>query len=153
MYRFKRLWCFPSISYEHLSPAEIQEMHKFEEKWVSGFRFKSITHADVLKEYILPRLIIRGGRADDWDNFCGGGLGSLADKKENGVTDCQTVCQSEEKCLMYSYNEEEGVCRYADAPRMGTFRKGVQSRWLLARMQKWVADREECTQNEGWFTV
>ncbi|SMQ54886.1 unnamed protein product [Zymoseptoria tritici ST99CH_3D7] len=150
---FKRLWCFPAVSYGNLSPPEIVEMHKFEAGWYveHAGEIRDILHKDVFTNYILPRLVIRGGRADDWENFSGGGGLFMGEKKAESVSECQGTCQANEGCLQYEF--AEGMCRFGDVPRMGSFKRGSQSRWLLARVQGWVEGREKCSGLDGWFTV
>ena len=160
----RRLWCYPSISHHGLSPDEIAELWKFEQQWlvdkvchilyyaavVELTHLKPATlirHSDVFKSYIMPRLVIRSGRVDDWDNFSGNFTqGTPAES----VDECREKCVGRLECVQFAYSN--GTCEFSAVPRMGTHRKGVRSRWMLARAQEFADKMEACTGGEMWLT-
>lgn len=140
---FERLWCYPAIFHEGLNTAEIAELWKWEQGWLKEYPGKIIKHSDVFQEFISPRLIIRGGKVDVWDNLSDG------DGLEKGsVEECTQICVERPRCVQWSY--KNGQCYFSEKPRMGVRKTGVQSRWLLARLQKFGYDMEECTGKETW---
>lgn len=148
---FARLWCYPAVFHEGLTTGEIVELWKFEQIWIEMHAQKSdedkiLKHSDVFNEYILPRLTIRSGKVDDWDN-----LSSRFDPmgiEAGNVEECMGVCVEREHCVQYSFFE--GRCRFSDVPRMGEAKTGVQSRWLLAKVQKWAEGMKRCEGDETW---
>lgn len=144
---FEKLWCYPTIFYEGLTTGEIVELWKFEQVWIEMHQPKGeiLKHSDVFNEYILPRLTIRSGKVDDWDNLSG----ELREGVEAGnVEECMKICVEREKCVQYSFGE--GRCMFSDIPKMGEARNGWQSRWLLAKVQKWAKGLDGCTGEESW---
>lgn len=48
------------------------------------------------------------------------------------------------------YAFANGTCVFSNVPKMGDFKPGVESRWLLARVKRFGEEMEECQGNEGW---
>ncbi|USW53482.1 hypothetical protein Slin15195_G068010 [Septoria linicola] len=142
----KRLWCYPSVSYHGLVPAEIAELWKFEQQWLMDKPSTIIRHSDVFKSYIMPRLLIRSGRVDDWDNFSGNFTEGTAAET---VDVCREMCVARMECVQFAFSN--GTCEFSSIPRMGTHRRGVRSRWMLARAQDFADKMEACTGEETWL--
>jgi len=80
---------------------------------------------------------------DDWDNDSrvGGKDVALTDNMD----DCQTHCENDRDCLQYSIRE--GHCHTFHLPRLGkpaTGMHGVQSGWLVDRVERMRAAMPEC---------
>lgn len=91
---------------------------------------------------MMPRLTVRSGRVDDWDNFSGDfDQGTPA----SSVDDCRQPCVDKADCVQFAF--ADGKCTFSSNPKMGEFRRGVQSRWLLARVDKWAHDRPSVWQS------
>lgn len=144
---FNRLWCYPAIFHEGLTPAEITELWKFEQKWITDHPEEGtiLKHSDIFTDFILPRLTIRSGRVDDWDNLSG----KFEEGKEMGfAADCLPLCVANEKCVQYAF--KDGKCVMSETPKMGVSKNGVQSRWLLARAQRFGEQMASCKGDESW---
>ncbi|KAI5241006.1 hypothetical protein E4T42_08188 [Aureobasidium subglaciale] len=63
----KRVWCYPTVSYHHLSPDMIEDLWKFEQDWLANKPDDSrfLRHKDVFSQYIMPRM---SANLTDWDN-------------------------------------------------------------------------------------
>lgn len=59
-------WCYPTVTYHHMSEDEIRSLWKFEQEWQRTHPSDSLRHADVFKGYIRPYL---GKERKDWDNY------------------------------------------------------------------------------------
>ncbi|KAF7195739.1 hypothetical protein HII31_03057 [Pseudocercospora fuligena] len=135
----KRLWCSPAGSYHGLFPGDIAELWKFEQQWMREKPGRTIRQSDIFGSFIMPRLLVRSGRVDDWDNYSGDlGIG----KDDTDLDQCRQTCVDHSSCVQYSF--AEGKCKFSSVPRMGFSKRGVQSRWLLARAQRFADQIEPC---------
>lgn len=95
----------------------------------------------------MPRLLVRSGRVDDWDNFSGNfSEGVPADS----VDACREICVARLECVQFAFSN--GTCEFSPIPRMGAHRTGVSSRWMLARAQEFADSMEACTGEELWLS-
>ncbi|GIZ36719.1 hypothetical protein CKM354_000018600 [Cercospora kikuchii] len=144
----RRLWCYPSISYHGLVAAEIAELWKFEQQWLKDKPNTVIRHSDVFNSYIMPRLLIRSGRVDDWDNLSGNfSNGTPAES----VDQCREMCVGRMECVQFAFSN--GTCEFSPIPKMGIHRRGVRSRWMLARAKDFADKMEACAGDEMWLSV
>lgn len=142
---FERLWCYPTVFYEGLTPPEIAELSKFEQGWITEHPGRVIKHSDVFSEFIVPRLTVRSGKVNSWDNLSG----SIEDGTEAGsIEECMPLCVANSTCVQYEFTE--GRCILSDVPKMGVSKSGVQSRWLLARVQRFAEQMAPCKGDESW---
>lgn len=157
----KRLWCYPTVSYGDVSPENVVEMWKFEQQWTrnkvsmsaSTVPKKSLTaskpdetlrHRHVFKDFILPRLAIRSGRVDDWDNFSANS--PRGGTPQDSIDGCKDLCLAAPECVQFSH--ANGTCHLSELPKMGDFRPGMDSRWLLARTKQFADRLGACS--ESW---
>ncbi|KAK4506064.1 hypothetical protein PRZ48_004029 [Zasmidium cellare] len=126
------LWCSRTVSYAGVEKGNIAELWKFEQQWLRDNPTTPLLHRDIFTSFILPRLIIRSGRVDDWDNS------SQDNATPAGNVDaCTGICVADPECVQYSFEKDKGMCRFSGTSRLGEGRSGVESRWLLARVKRW----------------
>ena len=99
-------------------------------------------HKDVFAQYISPRM--RKPRFN-WDNECGDDRGTCI-----SAEDCRSICDSMEDCLQYSYSRQTHICKTSVVPRLGQAGSGVQSGWVLSRVEQYAAALPPCG-DEGWI--
>jgi len=51
----KRLWCYPTIAYHHLSPTEVEDIWRFEQYWISKVRRLETLHGYELADFHLDQ--------------------------------------------------------------------------------------------------
>lgn len=122
-------WCYPSITYHHMSGDEIRSLWEFEQ----GRQLTSnipVRHADVFKEYVLHSL---RKKREEWDNYsvnpeysvkalkdAAKDIASLprSDQGAHGSFEaCRSACESKADCLQYSYSAAR--CSISNEVRLG----------------------------------
>ncbi|THY44426.1 hypothetical protein D6C99_06778 [Aureobasidium pullulans] len=139
----KRVWCYPTVSYHHLSPDMIEDFWTFEQQWLvdKSVDTKFLRHKDVFSEYILPRM---GADLVDWDNE--------SDGEENDVDSfelCKQKCETSTACKQFSFSSD-GRCKTRVDPRLGKASYGMKSGWLHDRIVRFEQDMPPCG-DEGWM--
>ena len=142
----QRLWCKPTVSYHHVSPAAVEDLWNFEQEWIArtrGDSSKYLHHRDVFREYILPRA--RESRWD-WDNHCDVDQGPV-----HSLNECRVICEEVEACLQYSFTNDMR-CMTTSIPNMGEWARGFDSGWMYDRMEKFYEQQEACSaRDEAWI--
>ncbi|KAL5117275.1 hypothetical protein ACEQ8H_004834 [Pleosporales sp. CAS-2024a] len=163
------LWCFPAITYHHVSPAEIAQLWTFEQQWASA-RGTTLRHRDVFTWLIKHRLPLSSPSSssppprDNWDN-----LSSLSSPTDFTAYDhstssnplernawksaahCRALCEHRASCLQFSF--DVGSCRVSDKFSLGYERRGerVRSGWMLDRIEdSWRALEDRCSVRDWW---
>ncbi|KAK4631359.1 hypothetical protein CLAFUW4_02430 [Fulvia fulva] len=131
----KRRWCSPAVAYHGVSPANIAELWKFEQE------------CDMFQFFIKPRLAIRFGRVDDWDNYSS--VNPAHSHPASSVDQCLQSCAGRSECVQFFFFN--GTCHLSYVPRLGDFAAGVRSRWILPRLVRWVDNIEACRDQELGF--
>lgn len=159
----KRLWCYPTMSYHHLSPAEVEDIWWFEQEWlknVGDFLFvvyenftdrlqepNLIRHKDVFKSYILPHIQATKGTKTKWDNLSGKFEEAPGAKS---FEECRWLCKGTADCVQYAFSD--GTCAMSETPRWGESNPAVQSGWFVDRVEQFMAAMKPC-EDELWVTV
>ncbi|KAF2161069.1 glycosyltransferase family 31 protein [Zasmidium cellare ATCC 36951] len=141
----RRLWCSPTVSYGGVEKGNVEELWKFEQGWMKENPDQPLLHQHIFTSFILPRLVMRSGRVDDWDN-----LSNDSPTPAANIDECRGMCVEDEKCVQYSFTN--GRCRLSRTPRMGEFKRGVESRWLLARVKRWGEEMGDYSEVQGCLT-
>lgn len=97
---------------------------------------------------MLPRILIRGGRVNDWDNSHGDFISNSASTAAS-VSECMALCQADSACVQYAFDKAGKQCAVSATPRLGQARNGIDSFWLLARTKRW-ADALPACGKESW---
>ncbi|ORY55106.1 uncharacterized protein BCR38DRAFT_357312 [Pseudomassariella vexata] len=142
---YKKLWCHNAASYHHLSPADIDHFSAFERRWNRMNPDVLMRHADVFRQYILPRIVPEHA---DWDNLSEHDHGF-----SNSLDDCRRICELEDDCVQFSRSGR--TCKTSSVLRLGHERsetavERVTSGWLMDRVYAFVEDMESTCTNEDW---
>lgn len=161
-----RLWCYPSVSYHHVTPKVVEDLWGFEQQWfASDQRVRDpplltitarltiliqnhttiLRHKDVFHSYILPKMAAPDS-GSGWDNESDDDKGIMS-----SIDDCKARCEGDMQCKQYSF-DGEGRCKTRGSPRLGKAAADVQSGWLPDRMERFEQrDMAPCG-DEGWIT-
>ncbi|KAI8933910.1 hypothetical protein NX059_009603 [Plenodomus lindquistii] len=152
------LWCYPAITYHHVSPAEITELWEFEQEWYARHDIV-LRHRDVFMNLVRPKLATE---VAGWDN--------LADTAEYNAHDhstspnelernawksfahCKALCEDQEKCLQFSF--DAGSCGVSYTFRLGYARPGerIKSGWMVDRVDELFRKLEDRCGIRDWFS-
>lgn len=154
----RNVWCYPAITYHHVSPAEITELWDFEQQWYARHDIV-LRHRDIFMHLVRPKL---GPEVKSWDN--------MADEKEYNAHDhssstnalerdawksfahCRALCESQEHCLQFTF--DAGSCGVSRTFRLGYARPGerIQSGWMLDRVDDQFRGLEDKCGIRDWFS-
>ncbi|KAI4706525.1 hypothetical protein J4E89_008592 [Alternaria sp. Ai002NY15] len=151
------LWCYPAVTYHHVSPTEIQELWSFEQDWYNRHPIL-LRHRDIFMELVRPKI---GPSVTAWDNMS-------ADKEYNAhdhsavanelernawksFEHCRTLCEEQDDCMQFSFNE--GSCAISNSFKLGYAKPGarIRSGWMLDRVDDLFRSLEEQCGLRDWF--
>lgn len=105
---------------------------------------RSLHHNDMFAEYILPQVV---EPKRDWNNHADEDQGSV-----DSLEECGALCEKTEKCLQYAITTDSR-CLLGQKPNLGEKSRGMDSGWIMERMQKFHDDQRKCeSHGEGWIT-
>lgn len=150
------LWCYPTITYHHVSPAEIEELWHFEQDWYGRHNIV-LRHRDVFMELVYPKI---GTVVAGWDN--------MSEKEYNAhdhstsdnelernawksFKHCHELCESQQDCMQFSFNA--GSCGISSTFRLGYAKPKdkIKSGWMLDRVDTLFRDLEDQCGIRDWF--
>jgi hypothetical protein len=129
----RKLWCYPAITYHHVTVPGITGLSQFEDEWVRKSKGgQYFHHSDVFKTWVLPQIAY--GEREDWYNHSDDYLeyGVVSDAQE-----CRAACEQRSDCVQYSFSD--GWCKIGSTPKVGEARSGATSGWFLERVQEYTA--------------
>ncbi|RMY61124.1 hypothetical protein D0865_01153 [Hortaea werneckii] len=137
-----REWCYPTISYHHMSPGMTQQLWSFEQEWMMKHNATTnmLRHKDVFTDFVMPQMM---SPRNDWEN--------LSDQEEGivaSVDDCRARCIAQPDCRQYSL-DPDGMCRTRVDPRLGKTGRGIQSGWIEDRIVDFQRGMAPCS-SESW---
>lgn len=152
------LWCYPAISYHHVSPAEIEELWQFEQDWYHSHDSDILLrHRDIFRDMIRPKL---ASSIQEWDN--------MADKEYNAhdhasseniyernawksFDHCRSLCDEKDDCVQFSF--DAGSCSISSTLRLGYARPGerIRSGWMLDRVDDLFRNLDDKCGIRDWF--
>ncbi|KAH7086377.1 hypothetical protein FB567DRAFT_69413 [Paraphoma chrysanthemicola] len=151
------LWCYPSISYHHVSPAEIEELWAFEQDWYDRHDI-TLRHRDIFMELVRPKI---ESSVLAWDNMS-------ADKEYNAhdhstsddafernawksFDHCRALCDDQTDCIQFSF--DAGSCSTSTKFTLGYAKPGerIRSGWMLDRVDDLFRLLEEKCGIKDWF--
>lgn len=150
---YRKLWCYPAVSYHHVSSDTIDLLWALERGWTAMYtRQRPLRHKDVFRQLVEPRFTQNDGQ--DWDNLSGDIVRMWrSDEPPNAGREferCRALCERNSTCVQYSYSNHS--CRISDKPRHGKAAKGgVRSGWMPERIRKIMTDYDDC--NDGRWIV
>lgn len=151
------LWCFPAITYHHVSPAEIEELWAFEQEWYERHDI-TLRHRDLFMEMVRPKIAAEVGA---WDNMSEGKeFNAHEHSKADSVFErnawksfghCHALCDDQDDCLQFSF--DAGSCKIASKFALGYKREGarIRSGWMLDRVDDLFKGLEERCSIRDWF--
>ncbi|KAL4915438.1 hypothetical protein BDW62DRAFT_188490 [Aspergillus aurantiobrunneus] len=132
-------WCYPAVSFHHMSSQDIQGMWLFEMKF--GFQKDSIIlHKDILKWHVYDTT---NSIKDDWDNLSSDQQ-QLESKNNSPTTteECAQRCSLITDCLQFSFSNKG--CLTSKKVVAGVHRPGVHSGWMEMRVKALMKNAGTC---------
>lgn len=151
------LWCYPAISYHHVSPPEISALWRFERRW-HATHDGVLRHRDVFMQHVRPQI---AASVPAWDNlsdeneYNAHDHAASADPRERDAwksfEHCRALCEAQETCLQFSF--DTGSCGVSRTFRLGYAKPGerVRSGWMLDRVDELFRGLEEKCGIRDWF--
>lgn len=159
-----RLWCFPTVSYHHLSPAEVEEAWRYEQETIQNVSTTPPTgsinhadkpqgtnivyHSDMFKDFVLPRITSTKGTKTQWDNLSGDW--EKEGRQAESFSACQQQCIQTAGCCQFAFSN--GTCQTTTTPMWGENNVDVQSGWLLDRVDHFWRGLQPCDVADMWFS-
>jgi hypothetical protein len=153
----RNLWCFPTITYHHVSPAEIEELWHFEQDWYSRHDI-TLRHRDVFMELVRPKI---ASSISAWDNLA-------ADKEYNAhdhstlensyernawksFEHCRALCDDQKDCIQFSF--DAGSCSISTRFTLGYAKPNerIRSGWMLDRVDDLFRSLEDRCGIRDWY--
>lgn len=153
------LWCYPTITYHHVSPTEISELWRFEQEWYKEHDNVVLRHRDVFLSHVRPKI---GASVAYWDNMSidaeyNAHDHSSSNKKEEreawkSFAHCRTLCESQTKCVQFSF--DSGSCSISNSFRLGYAKPNerVKSGWMTDRVDDLFRSLDDRCGIRDWFT-
>ncbi|KAI6914620.1 glycosyltransferase family 31 protein [Hortaea werneckii] len=137
-----REWCYPTITYHHMSPVMTQQLWSFEQEWMTKHNATTdmLRHKDVFTDFVMPQMV---SPRNDWENLSDQEEGTFA-----SVDECRTRCIAQPDCRQYSF-DPDGMCRTRVDPRLGKAGRGFQSGWIEDRIVDFQRGMAPCG-SESW---
>ncbi|GAB1731871.1 hypothetical protein NU195Hw_g5188t1 [Hortaea werneckii] len=137
-----REWCYPTISYHHMSPVMTQQLWSFEQEWMMRHNATTdiLRHKDVFTDFVMPQMM---SPRDDWENLSDQEEGFLA-----SVDECRALCIAQPDCRQFSFDPDR-MCRTRIDPRLGKAGQGFQSGWIEDRIVDFQRSMAPCG-SESW---
>lgn len=125
-------WCYPAVSYHHMSPRDIEEMWQFDRGWFKSGKNALLLHGDVYRELVHDRSL---AERPDWDNLSPAVI-DFDPPTEPSSEACADACSQNNECLQFSFNHELQACKHASTTFGGIATNGTDSGWMTHRVQK-----------------
>lgn len=141
-----QIWCTPTASYHHMSTKDIEDLWRFEQRWLSENvpDVPILRHKDVFKHYVMPQMTTP---KQDWDNMSDDEVGDHVGSLE----ECRAACEAKNNCRQYSF-EEGGPCSIRVNPRLGAAKQGITSGWITDRVVSFEQNMKPCEDKGTWST-
>lgn len=141
-------WCYPAVSYHHMSPRDIEEMWRFDRAWFQSGKNALLLHADVYREFVHNGSL---SERAEWDNLSGADI-VFEEPTTPSVDSCADACMQNTECLQYSFNHEQSSCKHAATTLHGMPSNNTSSGWITHRVQKLLKTfQSSCPQVEYIF--
>ncbi|KAL4923777.1 uncharacterized protein BDV17DRAFT_231309 [Aspergillus undulatus] len=133
-------WCYPAVSFHHMSPQDIRALWLFEQQWFRPKKESVLLHMDIFKSQVYDAS--KSSIKDDWDNL------SLDLQPRNDsdlpatVEGCEQRCSMVIDCLQFSFSDEG--CFLSKRVVGGVHRPGVQSGWMMKRVNAFIKNAGHC---------
>ncbi|KKK12830.1 hypothetical protein ARAM_001162 [Aspergillus rambellii] len=136
-------WCYPAVSYHHMSPEDIQNMWLFEQQWFGFDKHAVLLHRDVFKNLIHDVIL---SHSDDWDNLSSEHVREPEKSTEvlGSADECGRKCALTTDCLQFSFGS--AGCCVSKLVVGGVRRPGVYSGWMTLRIKALLRNAKVCSQ-------
>lgn len=151
------LWCYPTITYHHVSPSEIEELWHFEQDWYKRHDIV-LRHRDVFMELVRPKI---DAAVAAWDNMSEGKEYNAHDHSAStnafernawkSFEHCRALCEHQTACVQLSF--DAGSCSTSSSFRLGYARpkERIRSGWMLDRVDDLFRGLEDRCGIRDWF--
>ncbi|KAF2209964.1 glycosyltransferase family 31 protein [Cercospora zeae-maydis SCOH1-5] len=137
-----REWCYPTISYHHMSSDMIRDFWHFEQSWAESHNpTETLLNKDIFRDFVMPQMMAEKA---DWDN-----LSDAEEADASNLDECRVQCEAQPECKQFSFQNATGKCNTRVDPRLGKPSNGTMSQWLWPRIQHFEQDMASCGA-EGW---
>ncbi|KAJ5780417.1 hypothetical protein N7457_005577 [Penicillium paradoxum] len=135
---YRHPWCFIAASMHHLSPTEIENLWKFEQKRWRNKNKRILLHSDLFREYIYQEIATQPTRLS-WNN-----LASDEQPFAHSFDDCRTICEAQKTCVQFSFRAD--TCWTSSSPRLGKLvsDKDATSGWIIPRIRSLTESKGVC---------
>ncbi|KAL2222920.1 hypothetical protein M432DRAFT_27653 [Thermoascus aurantiacus ATCC 26904] len=133
----KKPWCYPAVSFHHMTPADVELVWQFDQRWFREKQRSLLLHSDAFRELIQEH--IQAPR-DDWDNFS---EDSGEEQPSISLADCEARCANNTECMQYSY--QPGKCLTSKIVKRGISSSGVHSAWMTDRINATLSKLGSCS--------
>lgn len=144
----KQPWCFPVISYHHMSPEDMETVWQFERSWFRSGKNALLLHADIYRELVHNGTL---SYREDWDNLSGAEI-IFEEPTIPSLEACADACTQNRDCLQYTYNHSQQSCKHSATTLTGLKSSGVSSGWITHRVKRLLKNfQSSCPQVEYIF--
>ncbi|OQE38515.1 hypothetical protein PENCOP_c008G06246 [Penicillium coprophilum] len=135
---YRKPWCFIAVSLHHLSPIDIENLWKFEQKRWRDKNKRILLHGDLFREYIFPEINSQPTR-QNWNN-----MASEEQPFAKTFDDCRLICETQKTCVQFSFHDD--TCFTSLNPRLGTAvpSGGARSGWIPTRIRAMTEQKGLC---------
>ncbi|KAJ5587971.1 uncharacterized protein N7459_003736 [Penicillium hispanicum] len=140
-------WCYPVITYHHMSPRDIEEMWLFDRTWFRSGKNSLLLHGDVYRELIHNDHM---AEREDWDNLSGADI-VFDPPTSSSLESCADACAQNTECLQYSFNQGDNVCKHASTTFGGVANNGTFSGWMTNRVQRLLESFQSSCPQVGYI--
>ena len=151
------LWCYPTITYHHVSPAEIEDLWDFEQDWYKRHQIL-LRHRDIFMELVRPKIdtLVLG-----WDNMSAdkeynahdhsGSTNQLERNAWKSSEHCRALCEEQTDCMQFSF--DVGTCAISTTFKLGFAKPNarIKSGWMLDRVDDLFRHLEDRCSLRDWF--
>ncbi|BDD59102.1 hypothetical protein MPDQ_001230 [Monascus purpureus] len=148
----RRPWCHPVVSFHHMNADDIKTMWRFEQDWFQQNKFTPILHENIFQNLtnnflslVSSSSALPYAKKEDWDNFSQNSR-LMSTSPTPTFTDCAQKCAENKDCLQFSY--EGGNCSIANSVLRGVDRSGIESGWMMDRIQPLVESMGHCKEDK-----
>ncbi|EUC46730.1 glycosyltransferase family 31 protein [Bipolaris oryzae ATCC 44560] len=151
------LWCYPTITYHHVSPAEIEELWEFEQDWYKRHQIL-LRHRDIFTELVRSKI---DTSVLKWDNMSADkeynahDHSSAANQLERNAwksfEHCRDLCEEQNDCMQFSF--DAGSCAISTTFKLGYAKPSgrIKSGWMLDRVDDLFRQLEDRCGLRDWF--
>ncbi|CAI7673165.1 unnamed protein product [Penicillium bialowiezense] len=140
---YRHPWCFIAVALHHLSPSDIENLWKFEQKRWRDKNKRILLHGDLFREYIYQEIATQPTRLN-WDNLA-------ADEQPfaHSFEECRIICDAHKTCAQFVFRDN--ACFTSSNPRLGNAVPSggdATSGWITGRIRDLTEKKGLCRKPE-----